>query len=168
MLDVFYVTLMFAFFLLYLYREYLLSGIFIGLSAVAKLYAAMARPDLLIHWLMTKTKHNRWFILTVLAAPISFVAFMPVFDFAISHQFQNPINRIKEMLSLSGSLTFANTTHPALSRPWEWLLNFRPMAYWYGPYYPTNTWWGGYTGAISPTIWGHYQPGCPFPAVPGP
>ena len=53
----------------------------------------------------------------VLAAPLFFVAFMPVFDFAISHQFQNPINRIKEMLTLSGSLTFANTTHPALSRP---------------------------------------------------
>jgi predicted membrane-bound dolichyl-phosphate-mannose-protein mannosyltransferase len=48
------------------------------------------------------------------------------------------------MLSLSGSLTFANTTHPALSRPWEWLLNYRPMAFWYTPHY---------TGAINLSIW---------------
>ena len=40
---------------------------------------------------------------------------------------------------------FSNVTHPALSRPWSWLLNYQPMAYWYNPHY---------TAAISPSIWG--------------
>ncbi len=145
MLDIFFVVLMFAFFVLYLYREYLLSGIFIGLAALAKLYAVTATPALFIHWLFTKTKTSRWFALTVILAPVSFVALLSLFDFAITHQFENPVTRIKDMLSLTGSLTFANTTHPAMSRPWSWLLNYNPMAFWYTPHY---------TGAISPSIWG--------------
>jgi predicted membrane-bound dolichyl-phosphate-mannose-protein mannosyltransferase len=149
MLDVFFVTLMLAFFLLYLSREYVLSGIFIGLAALAKLYAALGTPPLLIHWVFSRTRPSRWFILTVILAPVSFIVLMPLFDFAITHEFQNPIMRIKEMLTLSSSLTFDNTTHPAISRPWEWILNYIPMAFWYTPHY---------TGAISPSVWGFIIP----------
>jgi dolichyl-phosphate-mannose-protein mannosyltransferase len=149
MLDVFFMTLTLAFFLLYLNRQYVMSGLFIGLAATAKLYAALATPALAIHWLFTKTKQTRWFLLTVFFAIVSFIAFMPLFDFVISRSFQNPLGRIKEMLTLSASLTFANTTHPALSRPWEWLLSYRPMAFWYVPHY---------TGAISPSVWGTMIP----------
>jgi dolichyl-phosphate-mannose-protein mannosyltransferase len=145
MLDVFFVTLMLAFFWLYLHRAYLSSGVFLGLSALAKLFGAMGAPTLLVHWIFSKTKPPRRFIYTVILAPVSFVAFMPLFDWAITRQFENPLTAIKTMLSLSGSLTFANTTHPALSRPWEWLLNYRPMAFWYTP---------NYLGAISPSVWG--------------
>ena len=145
MLDVFFVTLTLAFFLLYLYREYLLSGVFIGLAALAKLYAALGTPALFLHWIFSKTKPSKWFIATVIAAPLSFVVFMPLFDFALTHQFHSPLDRIKDMLSLSSSLMFSNVSHPALSRPWSWLLNFQPMAYWYNP---------RYTAAISPSIWG--------------
>jgi len=144
MLDVFFVTFMLAFFLLYLQRRYVLSGILIGLSALAKLYGALASPTLLIHWIFSKTKPSRWFVLTVILAPLSFLALLPVFDFVITKQWQNPLLRINEMLSLSGSLTFANTQHEALSRPWEWIINYKPMAFWYTPHY---------SGAISPTIW---------------
>jgi predicted membrane-bound dolichyl-phosphate-mannose-protein mannosyltransferase len=153
MLDVFFLTLTLAFFLLYLYRSYVLSGIFIGLAALAKLFAAMATPVLLIHWIFTRTKQTKWFILTVILAPVSFLALMPLFDFAITHQFKNPIVRLGEMQGGLSQLTFANTTHPALSRPWEWLLNYNPMAYWFGPIANAN-WVGGYTGAISPALWG--------------
>lgn len=145
LLDVFFVTLTLAFFLLYLYREYFLSGIFIGIAALAKLNAALAAPTLLIHWIFSRTKPSRRFIITIIAAPISFLALMPLFNFALTRQFQNPLYRVREMVSLTDSLTFANVTHPALSRPWEWLLNYRPMAFWYVPHY---------TGAISPSIWG--------------
>lgn len=144
MLDVFFVTLTLAFFLLYLYRQYLLSGIFIGLAALAKLYAAMAAPVLLIHWIFTKTRQTRWFALTIIMAPISFVAFLPLFNFIITQQFQNPLTRIKDMLTLSGSLTFYNTSHPAMARPWEWLLNYRPMAFWFIPHY---------NGIVNLSIW---------------
>jgi dolichyl-phosphate-mannose-protein mannosyltransferase len=144
MLDVFFMTLTLGFFLLYLNRQYILSGVFIGLSALAKLYAAMGTPAIFIHWVFTKTRQTKWFIATVILAPVSFLALMPLCDFIIYHQFKNPLSRVQEMLSLSGSLTFANTTHPALSRPWEWLLNYRPMAFWYSPHY---------TGAASFSLW---------------
>jgi dolichyl-phosphate-mannose-protein mannosyltransferase len=149
MLDVFYLTLMMAFFALYLYRKHVWSGIFIGLTALAKLYGVMGAPVLLIHWLASRTKRSRWFALTVVLAPLSFVGLMPFFDFAISHQFLNPLARIKEMLDLSGSLTFANVVHPSLSRPWAWLLNYNPMPFWYSPHY---------TGAISLTVWAAMVP----------
>ncbi|HSW57143.1 MAG TPA: glycosyltransferase family 39 protein [Dehalococcoidales bacterium] len=151
MLDVFFVTFMLAFFLLYLHRRYILSGIFIGLSAAAKLFGVMGAPSLLIHWLFTRQKHSRWFAATVIAAPIAFLAAVTLFDFVIARQFVNPIDRIKDMLTLSGSLTFYNVEHPNMSRPWEWLLNFRPMGFWYGPF-PT-TWLGGYTAAVSLAVW---------------
>jgi predicted membrane-bound dolichyl-phosphate-mannose-protein mannosyltransferase len=144
MLDVFYVTLMLAAFLLYLCREYITSGIFIGLSALAKLYAALGTPAIFFHWVFSKNKHSWWFIATIVLAPLSFVLLMPLFDYALTHQFLNPISRIKEMLSLSESLTFANVTHPALARPWSWVVNYIPMAYWYSPHY---------TAAVSFTVW---------------
>jgi dolichyl-phosphate-mannose-protein mannosyltransferase len=146
MLDVFFVTFMFAFFLLYLNRQYVLSGVFIGLSGLAKLYAAMAAPTLLIHWLFSKTKQTRMFVWTVILAPVSFIVLMPLCDYAITKNWQNPLIRIKEMIGLSGSLTFSNPNaqHPALSRPWEWVLNYKPMDFWYTPHY---------IGAISPDIW---------------
>jgi dolichyl-phosphate-mannose-protein mannosyltransferase len=144
MLDVFFVTLTLAFFALYLYRQYVLSGVFIGIAALAKLYAIMATPTLVIHWLLTKTKQSRWFALTVIMAPISFLVFVVVFDFAMNHQIENPFLRIENMLSLTSSLKFSNVSHPALSRPWSWLLNYQPMAFWYNP---------GYYAALSPAIW---------------
>jgi dolichyl-phosphate-mannose-protein mannosyltransferase len=144
MLDVYFVTLMLAFFLLYLSRRFILSGIFIGLSALAKLYAAIAAPTLLIHWFFSKANYSKRFVLTVILAPVTFLTLMPLCDFVITKHWQNPFSRVSEMLNLSGGLTFANTQHDALSRPWEWVLNYKPMAFWYAPHY---------TGAISPSIW---------------
>jgi dolichyl-phosphate-mannose-protein mannosyltransferase len=85
MLDVFYVTLMLASFLLYLCREYVTSGIFIGISALAKLYAALGSPAIFIHWLFSKNKRSWWFFFTVILAPLSFVLLMPLFDYALTH-----------------------------------------------------------------------------------
>jgi len=144
MLDVFFLTLTLAFFALYLYRQYVLSGIFIGLAALAKLFAATAAPALAIHWFFTKTKQTRWFALTVLLAPVAFIAFIVIFDFAINHQVENPFSRIMNMLSLTGSLKFSNVVHPSLSRPWAWLLNYQPMAFWYAP---------NYYCALNPNVW---------------
>ena len=82
--------------------------------------------------------------MAIIMAPASFVALMPLFDFAISERWLNPFVRITDMLSLSRSLTFATATHEALSRPWEWVLRPEIMPYWYEP---------NYLGAISFTIW---------------
>jgi dolichyl-phosphate-mannose-protein mannosyltransferase len=152
MLDCFFVTLMLIFFLLYLYRRYILSGLFIGLSAVAKLYGVMGAPSLLIHWIFTRKKHNRWFVATVITAPIAFVAAYVLFNFVISHQWANPIPQIKQMLTMTGSLTFTSVQHPNLARPWEWLLNYRPMAFYFGRFKDVF-WLSGYTAAVSLSIW---------------
>ena len=147
MLDVYYFTFMVASFLLYASRKYIASGVAVGLSALAKLNGALALPAMIIHWLFTRQGRSRWFGLTVLMAPLAFVGLMILFDFAIVQRFSDlidPINRIKTMLSLSSTLTFATVTHPSLSRPWEWLLSYKPMAYWITPHY---------TAAISFSIW---------------
>jgi dolichyl-phosphate-mannose-protein mannosyltransferase len=148
MLDVFFVTFMLAAFLLYLYRRsftYFFSGIFIGLAGLSKLFGALGAPAIFIHWLFSRVKKSYWFLITIVMAPASFVGLFPVFDYVITGKWENPLTRIKEMLSLTSSLTFYNVDHPNLARPWEWLLNFRPMAFYYNPHYDC---------ALSPALWG--------------
>ncbi len=147
MLDVYCVTFMLAAFLLYVSRKYIASGVAGGLSALAKLNGALALPGIFIHWLFSRQSRSWRFVLIVLAAPLAFVALMPLFDFAIVRSFSalvDPISRIKTMLSLSSSLTFAAVDHPSLTRPWEWLLSYKYMGYYAAPHY---------TSAISPSIW---------------
>ena len=152
MLDVYCLTLMMASFLLYTGRRYLSSGVAVGLSALAKLNGALAAPVMFFHWLFHRPGRSRWFLVTVLLAPIAFIGLMYLFDFAIVRDFSalvDPISRINTMLSLSGSLTFATVDHPSMSRPWEWLINYEVMSYWYIPHY---------LAAISPSIWALIMP----------
>lgn len=148
MLDVFYVTIMLAAFLLYLQRRYIATGVAVGLSALAKLSGALAGPVVGIHWLFTRGwRDNKWFLITIFFAIVVFIYFMIVFDFAIVRTFDgfvDPITRIKTMLTQSGTLTYAAVDHPSKSYPWEWLYLYKPMAYWIMPHY---------TAAISFTIW---------------
>jgi dolichyl-phosphate-mannose-protein mannosyltransferase len=144
MLDVFYVFFMLAAFLLYLTRKYVAAGIAVGLSALGKLLGALAMPAMIIHWFFSRVNRSRWFALTVVLSVITFVVLLPVLEYIVTHDFVNPYDRIKNMLSLSGSLTFGNTTHPSLSRPWEWVIWYKAMPYWYNP---------NYMSAISPSVW---------------
>jgi dolichyl-phosphate-mannose-protein mannosyltransferase len=144
MLDVFYVFFMFAAFLLYLTRKYIAAGIAVGLSALGKLLGALAMPALVIHWFFSKTNRSRWFAATVVLSVVTFVVGLPLLEYIVTHNFVNPIDRIKTMLNLSGSLTFANTTHPSLARPWTWVFGYTYMPYWWTPHY---------ISAISPSIW---------------
>jgi len=147
MLDVYCVTFMLASFLLYASRKYIASGVAVGLSALAKLNGALALPAMVIHWLFHRQGRSWRFALTVGIAPLVFVALMPLFDFAIVQSFSalvDPISRIKTMLSLSSGLTFTTVPHPCISRPWEWLIYYKPMGYYSAPHY---------TAAISFSIW---------------
>lgn len=147
MLDVYYVTLMMAAFLLYASRRYLSSGIGIGLSALAKLNGALAAPVVLMHWIFTRKGRSLWFGLTGLFSVLTFVELMMLLDWIIIRRVSSlidPVYRIQTMLTMSGSLKMATTDHPALSRPWDWLLSYEPMAFWVSPHY---------NGAISFTIW---------------
>lgn len=152
MLDVYCLTFMIASFLLYASRRYLSSGVAVGLGALAKLNGALAAPVMFFHWLFRRQGRSRWFALTVVVAPVAFVGLMFLFDLAIVRDFSalvDPISRIKTMLSLSGGLTFTTVDHPAMSRPWEWLLAYKPMGYWFKPHY---------VAAISPSVWALIMP----------
>jgi dolichyl-phosphate-mannose-protein mannosyltransferase len=147
MLDVFYLTFMLGAFLLYVNRRYVASGISIGLSGLAKLNGALAGPVVALHWIFTRRGRSWWFLLTAFFAVIVFVEIMIPLDYAIARVFTSladPLHRIRTMLSLSGSLTFANVDHPSKAYPWEWLISYKPMAYWIMPHY---------TAAISFTVW---------------
>ena len=147
MLDVFCLTFMLAAFLLYVNRRYINSGIAVGLSALAKLNGALALPVIFIHWIFSRQGRSRGIIFTILFSILSFVELMILFEYIIAQRVTSsldPFLRIKDMLSLSGSLTFATVTHPYASHPWDWLISYKPMAYWYMPHY---------TAAISFTIW---------------
>jgi len=144
MLDVYSLTFMLCAFLLYLNRGYLLSGISVGLSALAKLSGFLALPAILIHWFFTGRTRPRWMLASVLLAPISILLLLPSLDFIVWGQPFSPIYRIKTMFSLSGSLTFANITHEAASRPWDWILRPEMMFFWYEPHY---------IGMTSLTVW---------------
>jgi len=152
MLDVYCLTFMMASFLLYAGRHYLSSGVAAVMAALAKLNGALALPVMFFHWLFRRQGRSWWFALAVVVAPLAFVGLLALFDFAIVQDFSallKPVSRINTMLSLSGSLTFANVDHPALSRPWEWLINYEIMSYWYRPHY---------LAAISPSVWALIMP----------
>jgi dolichyl-phosphate-mannose-protein mannosyltransferase len=147
MLDVFYFTLMLAAFLLYLSRRYILSGISMGLSVLAKLTGALGFPAMVIHWFFTREKRSRWFALTLVVSIVVFLGVMPLLDYAIVRNFADvtsPLARIKTMLSMTGSVTFASATHESMARPWAWLLTYRPMPFWWTPHYISG---------ISPSVW---------------
>jgi len=144
MLDVYSLAFMLGSFWLYLKGRYLISGVSVGLSALAKLSGAWALPAILLHWLLTKRAGPLQFVASILVAYASFFLLMPLFDFVIFRQFLNPIYRVYTMLSSGASLTFTSAAHVFASRPWEWILRPEIMAYWYEPHY---------IGAISFTIW---------------
>ena len=144
MLDVFSVTFTLLSFWLYLRGNYVLSGVSVALSALAKLTGALALPVILLHWLLTRRASALRFVVLILTTYALFLLLMPLFDFLISGQFLNPISRIDVMLSSSSSLTFVTAAHVYDSRPWEWILLPGLMYYWYQPHY---------IGALSFTIW---------------
>ncbi len=148
MLDVFYLFFMFAAWLLYLNARYINAGIAAGLSVLAKLFGALSVPAMIIHWFFTRAKRSRWFALTVALSVITFIALLPVCDLIIHRNLAavpNPITEIKTMLSLTGSLTFHNASHPSMARPWEWVINpTKIMPFWYDPHY---------NSMVSPSVW---------------
>jgi len=146
MLDVFSVTFMLLAFWLYLRRSYPLSAVAVALATLTKLTGVFAILPILLHWLIAR--RQRWlnFAASMALAPLSFLLLLPAFNFIIYRRLTDFITGIRTMLSQSASLTFGNVSHPALSRPWEWLIfpEKAVMAYWYQPHY---------IGAVSFTIW---------------
>jgi dolichyl-phosphate-mannose-protein mannosyltransferase len=134
-LDVYLYTMILATLLFYLNRKYLFSGILLGLSVIIKVSGILAAPTIFIHWLFSKSKKTLSFFSITIPFLFSVFLLMPIFDFVIYHHFANPLIRIKEIFGLSLMHKFSNFTHEALSRPWEWVLNYNPLPYWKVPKY---------------------------------
>ena len=134
-LDVYLNTLLLASFLFYLNRKYFSSGISLGLGVLVKVSGILAGPTIFMHWLLSKSKKTLSFFYITVPLLFSIFILMPLFDFAVYFKFANPFIRIREILSLSVMLTYKNTIHEALSRPWEWILRYEPLPYWKAPKY---------------------------------
>jgi len=144
MLDVFSLTFTLLAFWLYLRGSYPLSGLAVALATLAKLSGAFALVVIGLHWLISRRKGLVHFTASMALAPLGFVILMPALQFAIYHRLTYFIYDIQVMLARSASLTFANTTHPSLIRPWTILIMPSVMPYYYNPHY---------FGAISFTLW---------------
>ena len=147
MIDVYFVTFMVASFFLYVKGKFVTSGIAVGLSTLAKLNGALSLPVIGFHWLFSRWKRQWWVILIPLFAVLAFMVLMMPLDLAIlqgTEDFHDPYSRTVYMLERTNSLTYEGVDHSSKSRPWEWLITFRPMAFHYTP---------NYIGGISPSVW---------------
>lgn len=145
MLDVFSLTFMLLSFWLYLRGQYFASGISIGLGALAKLSGALALPIIMVHWLFANRLHAKRFLFSMMAAPVSFIVLMPLFDYIIWRKFLNPFSQIDQMVDASREYTFNSASSPdMLSRAWDWIFRPEILTFWDDP---------NYVSMISPTLW---------------
>lgn len=149
MLDVYSLAFMLGSFWFYLKRRYLISGLSVGLSALAKLSGALALPVILLHWFFSKRLRPMKFLSSMLLAPASFLLLMPLFELIIWrnaswHPSFNPVVQTGTMLRISSMSTFARHPSEMLSRPWDWIIHPEILTYWIDPHY---------VGMISPSIW---------------
>lgn len=144
MLDVSLLPLMLISFWLYLRKNYLLAGIFIGLSGLVKLTGFMVLPVIVLHWIAMRREGDWKFLALIVLAPVSFLVLLPGFDYFIFGGLVNPFERVYTVLSMSSSLTFANAYQTIDSRPWGWILNVDMLPLYYRPHY---------VATISLTVW---------------
>ena len=121
LLDVYMVTFMLAAVLLYLDENYLLSGIFIALSAECKLSGILIVIAILLHWAIFRRDKWRWFVGSLVVAAFSFVVLLVLFDFFIRGSFENPVSRINALLTGTVANAFTIPKLSISSRPWTWL-----------------------------------------------
>lgn len=144
MLDVSLLPLMLISFWLYLRKNYLAAGVFIGLSGLVKLTGLMILPAIMMHWAITRRERDFRFLGLILISLVSFAVLLPGFEYFIFGHFANPIERMKTVLSLSSSLTWTSAYQTIDSRPWDWILKVDMLPYFYRPHY---------VGTISLTVW---------------
>ena len=144
MLDVYTVTFMLAAFWFYLRGNYLLTGIMICLSTLAKLSGAMTLPIIAMHWLILRRDRPVQFSASLILPILLFFELLPLLDFIVTGHFVDPVARIYYLVVQTSKVTYSYATHPYAFRPWDWLIWPLVMPYWYKPYY---------TAAISFTVW---------------
>jgi predicted membrane-bound dolichyl-phosphate-mannose-protein mannosyltransferase len=155
LLDVYMLTFMLAAVLFYLDERYILSGIFVALSAECKLVGVLIIIALFVHWAIYR--RDKWKALSAMLAitPVSFVLFLEYFDLFIYRALVNPFSRINALLSGTAANVFTNPKLSISSRPWTWLYPQWFRAYYMGPNVPIIAYSfvpQQYLSFISPTI----------------
>ena len=154
LLDIYMITFMLAAVLFYLDEKYILSGIFVALSANCKLMGVLIIIAIFLHWAIYRRDKWKQFAASLAVAAVSFVFFLEYFDLFINRTFENPITRIHALLSGTAAVVFTNPKLSISSRPWTWLYPQWFRAFYMGPNVPVIVYSYNpqYLSFISPTI----------------
>lgn len=128
MLDVFSMMFLLLAFLLYLHDKPIFSGVSLALSVICKFTGLLGVLVIAGHWFITRRKQSpRRIGFLLISALIGFMFFMPIFDFAATREWLNPMDRIWYMLVFHEGFVWAGmTVEQAIlegaAYPWEWIL----------------------------------------------
>jgi dolichyl-phosphate-mannose-protein mannosyltransferase len=144
MLDVSLLPLMLISFWLYLKKNYLAAGLFVGLAGLVKLTGFMALPAMVMHWIITRRGRDFKFPGLIVVSLVSFISLLPGLEYFTFGHLVNPIDRIKTVVSMSSGMTWTTAYQTIDSRPWDWILKVDLLPFYYRPHY---------VGTIGLTVW---------------
>ncbi|PPD57524.1 phospholipid carrier-dependent glycosyltransferase [Dehalogenimonas etheniformans] len=144
MLDIFNVFFMIAGLWAYLARKYPLAVLFLVMSTLVKLTGLLGIAIIGIHWLFFRRDKALQLALSGLVAYVVAILAVPVMEFALTGEWSNPVNRAAQLFTIPATITFANSSHPSALHPWQWVLGYHVMPFWWTPQYMS---------AVTPTVW---------------
>ncbi|MDV2989634.1 MAG: glycosyltransferase family 39 protein [Dehalogenimonas sp.] len=144
MLDIFSIALMLGGFWAYLGRRYPLAAAILVLALLCKLTAALGIVAVGLHWLFFRRDRLLTVAASGLVAYLGIMALIPLTEVVLTGTWNNPFTRIGEIIYIPTTITFENSSHPSAIHPWQWVLTYQVMPFWWTPQY---------ISAINPTIW---------------
>ncbi|XUW99914.1 MAG: glycosyltransferase family 39 protein [Dehalogenimonas sp.] len=144
MLDIFNVFFMIAGLWAYLARKYPLAVLFLVMSTLVKLTGLLGIAIIGIHWLFFRRDKALQLAVFGLVAYVVAILAVPVMEFALTGEWSNPVNRAAQLFTIPATITFANSSHPSALHPWQWVLGYHVMPFWWTPQYMS---------VVTPTVW---------------
>ncbi|MEN8615341.1 glycosyltransferase family 39 protein [Dehalogenimonas sp. THU2] len=144
MLDIFTVALMLGGFWAYLARKYPAAVALLALAALCKLTAIFGVTAIGLHWLFFRRDRALTLAASGLAAYVGVLLLIPGLEFILTGEWSNPLERAATLVSVPTTITFENSTHPSAVHPWQWVLGYQVMPFWWSPQY---------ISAVNPTVW---------------
>ncbi len=144
MLDIFNVTFMLAGFWAYLARRYPAAVAFLLLATLCKLTGLFGIIAIGLHWLVFRRDQAIKLAVYALIAYVAAILLVPGIEYILTGEWGNPLTRAAHLISVPGTITFANSTHPSALHPWQWVLGYHIMPFFWSPQY---------LAAVTPTVW---------------
>ena len=154
LIDIYMLTFMLAAVLIYLDERYILSGIFVALSANCKLMGVLIIIAFFLHSVIYRKDKWKPLAALLVTSAVSFVVLLEYFDLFITRTIENPVTRITAMLEGLAGNVFTNPRLSISSRPWTWVYPQWFRAYYMGPNVPVILYALNpqYLSFISPTL----------------